>query len=89
MYFLKFRLSPQPHYFAVAEIGYINKYPERKKQDYYAELVKFRRFEKHVYFKQNNETIEIIPHSRKKIIIVMVLGQLIMQLMKEYYKLQA
>jgi 5-methylcytosine-specific restriction protein A len=56
------RLSRDPHYFGIGEIGKIEK--EDQKNNYYAEILNFKIFEKAVPFKINNETIEQIPKSR-------------------------
>ncbi|HEY6434957.1 MAG TPA: HNH endonuclease [Ignavibacteriaceae bacterium] len=62
--FKNLRLSKDPHYFALAEIGEITQ--EKNTTNYYADIVGFRMFIKAVPFKINGEPFEEIPESLKK-----------------------
>jgi predicted HNH restriction endonuclease len=58
------RLSNDPHYFGVAEIG--KSWPDEnsEKNDYYVEIINYLPFSKAIPFKIGNETIEVIPSTR-------------------------
>lgn len=58
------RLSSDPHYFGVAEIGDIYEDGNSVKNDFYAEITKFKLFSKAVPIKVNGEYLELIPESR-------------------------
>jgi 5-methylcytosine-specific restriction enzyme A len=60
--FKSLRLSDEPHYFGVAEIGKVVK--EENSTNYYADVLNFSLFSKAVPFKINNESLEPIPTNR-------------------------
>ncbi|WP_024873598.1 HNH endonuclease [Tolumonas lignilytica] len=59
------RLTPEPHYFGIAEIGSI--YPDKAsdKNDYFATINKFIKFKSPVLNKKNETYYELIPESQK------------------------
>lgn len=63
--FAKKRLSQDPHYFGAAKIGKVYKDTESKKEDYYAEIVDYRRFKKPVPIRDGVSTFEEIPANRE------------------------
>jgi putative restriction endonuclease len=59
------RLSPEPHYFGIAEIGRVYADRESKKGDYFARILGYRPFTTSVSIRQTNgETFEQIPSTR-------------------------
>jgi predicted HNH restriction endonuclease len=63
--FLHKRMTPDPHYFGVAEVGEIFKDTNSDKNDFYCRIVNFIPFSKSVPIKINGKHIEIIPANRK------------------------
>ena len=60
------RLSDQPHYFGFAEIGSVYKDTKSTKNDYFATITNFVKFNKPVYIKdEQGKTLETIPPSRE------------------------
>lgn len=60
------RLSEQPHYFGFAVIGKVYPDTESPKNDYFATIENFVRFNKPVYIRdEQGQTIETIPPSRE------------------------
>ena len=60
----KSRLSPDPHYFGIAEIGQIHLDPDSAKNDLYADIVNFQHFDDAIPFKIDGEYLETIPATR-------------------------
>jgi len=58
------RLSDDPHYFAVAEIGEVFPDKESTKSDLFATIVNYSPFKKPVLAKEGNEYLEEIPENR-------------------------
>ncbi len=58
------RLSKNPHYFGIAEIGKISN--EAKTTNYFAEITNFRMFDKAVDFKFKNTPLEEIPQNKAR-----------------------
>lgn len=62
----KFRLTANPYYFGIGEIG--NQYidPESTKKDYYSEIINYQAFDIPILIKDyNGQYLEEIPDSRK------------------------
>lgn len=63
----EFRLTKQPHYFGIAEIGESYKDSNSQKNDYFAHINNFTAFSKPVLIKKNDsEYIEAIPLNKGK-----------------------
>jgi len=58
------RLTPNPYYFGIAEIGNITKDPNSYKEDYFAAIKNFISFPKPVLFKEGGNYLEEIPRER-------------------------
>lgn len=58
------RLSKEPHYFGIAEIGKAYPDKESKKGDYFVEILKFKRLSIPILAKINNQYLESIPESK-------------------------
>jgi putative restriction endonuclease len=61
--FKDLRLSKDPHYFAIAEVGTVTK--QDNTTNYYALIVNFEMFSKAVPFKIDGESLEHIPEAYK------------------------
>ncbi|KZL17544.1 HNH endonuclease [Pseudovibrio sp. Ad37] len=59
------RLTKEPHYFAVAEIGTVKPDPESKKGDLYADIVNYRPFDEAILAKKDGDYLEDIPESKR------------------------
>ncbi|MFE2864400.1 hypothetical protein [Sphingobacterium multivorum] len=60
------RMTRDPYYFGIAEIGEVKQDNDSKKNDYYAEIINFKPFSYPVLAKQDGQFIEKIPTSRLK-----------------------
>lgn len=60
------RMTRNPHYFGIAEIGEVKQDIDSEKNDYYAEIINFKPFSYPVLAKQSGQFIEKIPTSRLK-----------------------
>jgi 5-methylcytosine-specific restriction enzyme A len=58
------RLTSDPHYFGMAEIGNIYPDQQSRKNDYYADIINFSPFSRAVPFKIDDSYIEVFPASR-------------------------
>lgn len=58
------RLNDNPHYFGIATIGQSVKDPTSSKNDYFCEILDFKRFTQPVLAKVGNGYLESIPQSR-------------------------
>jgi len=61
--FVNLRLSVEPHYFGIGEIGKITK--EKDANNYFAEINDFSMFTKPVPIKSNGQYLETIPTKSK------------------------
>lgn len=59
------RLSPDPHYFGIAEIGEVSPDLTSTKRDYFANIVGFQMFNRAVGIRHNDELLEQIPPNRE------------------------
>src|SRR5260221_870674 len=62
--FKNLRLSKEPHYFAIAEIGEVTQ--QQNTTNYYADIVNFKMFTKAVPFKIEGKSHEVVPDHYKK-----------------------
>ena len=60
------RMTRDPHYFGIAEIGEVKQDIDSEKNDYYAEIINFKPFSYPVLAKKSGQFIEKIPTSRLK-----------------------
>ena len=58
------RLSSQPHYFGIAQVGRVYQDSQSTKNDYYCEITDFHRFSKPVHAKQDEGYLEPIPQNQ-------------------------
>lgn len=58
------RLSVDPHYFGLGEIGKLMQDEKSSKEDYFGQILNFKKFPKAVPFKLGNSYIEPIPDER-------------------------
>ncbi|WP_286767893.1 MULTISPECIES: hypothetical protein [Sphingobacterium] len=57
------RMTRDPHYFGMPEIGEVKKDNDSKKNDYYAEIINFKPFSYPILAKQNSQFIEKRLHT--------------------------
>jgi predicted HNH restriction endonuclease len=63
--FLNKRMTTQPHYFGIAEVGKFYKDSNSEKNDFYCQIENFIPFSKSVLIKIADQYVESIPESRK------------------------